>query len=405
MIDHKIIKTEQAYEKALARVEEIMDAAPGTPEMDELELLTLLVETYEDERYPMELADPIDAIKFRMEQQGLTRRDMQAYLGSQARVSEVLRGKRQLSKEMMRKLHSGLGIPAEVLLREPGRSGIEPRKYDPAAYPFREMYKRGYLPYSGTLREARAVGEELLDSFYSVLGDQARRLVYCRHTDAEIDERSLEAWQVQATRLASQQSLPDYTPGSVSASWARNLVRLSYHRSGPTLVPESLALKGIHFLVLPHLPKTRLDGACFFTPEGHPVIALTLRYDRRDNFWFTLAHELGHLVLHLDRPADRETVYMDELDQGRQASCTPQEQEANTFAADLLIPNADWERASESLVDARAIQAFAEDLGISPAIVAGRVRWERDDYTLFNQLLGSGKVRVLFPDAFVPGVI
>ena len=69
-----------------------------------------------------------------------------------------------------------------------------------------------------------------------------------------------------------------------------------------------------------------------------------------------------------------------------------------------LLAVADWERASESLVDARAIQALAEELGISPAIVAGRVRWERDDYTLFSQLWGSGKVRVLFPDAFIPAV-
>ena len=117
-----VIRTEAEYEQALARIEALMDAAPGTPEMDELEVLSVLVEKYEDERYPVAMPDPIVAIRFRMEQQGLTNKDLELYLGSQARVSEVLNGKRALSKEMIRRLHSGLGIPAEVLLQEPGRA-------------------------------------------------------------------------------------------------------------------------------------------------------------------------------------------------------------------------------------------------------------------------------------------
>ncbi|MHB1318591.1 MAG: helix-turn-helix domain-containing protein [Anaerolineae bacterium] len=121
MMEPKVIRTEEAYERMLARIEEIMDAKAGTPEMDELELLSVLVARYEDERYPVDMPDPIAAIRFRMEQQGLTRKDMEAYLGSQARVSEVLSGKRALSKEMIRRLHGGLGIPAEVLLQERGR--------------------------------------------------------------------------------------------------------------------------------------------------------------------------------------------------------------------------------------------------------------------------------------------
>lgn len=118
----RVIKTEADYERTLARIEALMDAAPGTPEMDELEVLSVLVEKYEDERYPVDMPDPIAAIRFRMEQQGLTHADLEAYLGSQARVSEVLNGKRALSKEMIRRLHRGLGIPAEELLQAPGRA-------------------------------------------------------------------------------------------------------------------------------------------------------------------------------------------------------------------------------------------------------------------------------------------
>lgn len=115
----KILENEKEYEEALAYIETLMDAEPGSSEEEELKLFSFLVEKYEDEHYPIELPDPIEAIKFRMEQEGLTRKDMIQYLGSQSKVSEVLNRTRPLSKSMMRSLHNGLGIPAEVLLREP----------------------------------------------------------------------------------------------------------------------------------------------------------------------------------------------------------------------------------------------------------------------------------------------
>jgi HTH-type transcriptional regulator/antitoxin HigA len=116
----KVLKTEVDYEAALAYVETLMDAAPGSPEEEELEVLALLIDDYEEAHYPVSLPDPIEAIKFRMEQQGLRQKDMVPYLGSQSRASEVLNRKRPLSLTMIRALHRGLGIPAEVLLQEPG---------------------------------------------------------------------------------------------------------------------------------------------------------------------------------------------------------------------------------------------------------------------------------------------
>jgi HTH-type transcriptional regulator/antitoxin HigA len=115
----KIIKTKKDYKAALARIDEIFDAAPGTPEGDELELLSTLVELYESKAFPIELPDPLTAIRFRMEQQGLKPKDLVRYIGSPSKVSEVLSGRRSLSVGMMRGLVGGLGIPAEVLLRKP----------------------------------------------------------------------------------------------------------------------------------------------------------------------------------------------------------------------------------------------------------------------------------------------
>ncbi len=116
----KIIKSESDYKAALAAIEKLIDLDPdvGTPEADRLELLTLLVKDYESKTIKMTLPDPIEAIKFRMEQQNLTPQDLVPFIGSRSKVSEVLSRKRLLTLSMIRALHSGLGIPAKVLLQE-----------------------------------------------------------------------------------------------------------------------------------------------------------------------------------------------------------------------------------------------------------------------------------------------
>lgn len=111
----KLIKSEKAYRKALARVETLMNAS-SVNEVDELELWGLIVEKYEDEHYPIETIDPVTAIKFRMQQQGLKNKDLEQYIGSRGRVSEVLNGKRGLSLAMIKSLHEGLKIPYSNLI-------------------------------------------------------------------------------------------------------------------------------------------------------------------------------------------------------------------------------------------------------------------------------------------------
>lgn len=106
---NRLIKNEEDYDMALSRIEQLMDAKPGTAEMDELELLTALVEMYEERYFPISPPDPIDAIKFRMEQLGLGQKDMVPFIGTKSKVSEVLNGKRTLTLAMMRSLNKGLG--------------------------------------------------------------------------------------------------------------------------------------------------------------------------------------------------------------------------------------------------------------------------------------------------------
>jgi len=113
----KPIKTEADYQAVLEEIERLFDAASDTLEADRLEVLTTLVEAYEEKHYNIPLADPIEAILYHMGSRGLSRRDLEPYIGSRARVSEVLNRKRPLTMEMIRNLHRGLAIPAEVLIQ------------------------------------------------------------------------------------------------------------------------------------------------------------------------------------------------------------------------------------------------------------------------------------------------
>ena len=112
------IKTEADYHAALAEIERLFDAMPNTPDGDRLDILATLVEAYEAQHYEITSPDPIEAILYHLESRGLSRRDLELYIGGRGRVSEVLNRKRPLSIGMIRALHRGLGIPAEVLLRE-----------------------------------------------------------------------------------------------------------------------------------------------------------------------------------------------------------------------------------------------------------------------------------------------
>lgn len=116
-MDIRPIKTEADYELALAEIERLFEADPDTPEGDRLEVLVTLVEAYEDQHYDIPLPDPIEAIQYYMESRGLTRQDLEPYIGTRARVSEILNRKRPLTLTMIRRLHAGLGISGDILIQ------------------------------------------------------------------------------------------------------------------------------------------------------------------------------------------------------------------------------------------------------------------------------------------------
>ncbi|MBK7492573.1 MAG: transcriptional regulator [Nitrosomonas sp.] len=122
-MDIKPIKTDADYRAALKEVESLMTAKPNTPEGEKLDIMVTLIEAYERKHFPLDLPDPVEAIKFEMEQKGLTVKDLEPMIGKSNRVYEVLNRKRVLTLRMIQKLHQELGIPAESLIKKPVETG------------------------------------------------------------------------------------------------------------------------------------------------------------------------------------------------------------------------------------------------------------------------------------------
>jgi HTH-type transcriptional regulator/antitoxin HigA len=364
-----------------------LDLEPNSPESDELDVLALLIEKYEQEMFSIDLPDPIEAIKFRMEQQGLIKKDLIPYIGSAPKVTEVLNGSRNLSLNMIRKLHQGLGISLEVLIREPAHQKAIASDIEWDAFPIVEMRIRGYFDgFSGSARELREYCAETLTSFISSVPNgftlapaMLRTTAHIRTNDKETDQYALWAWQIRVLKKAQDVTLAKkYVKHTVDLAWMTKLAQLSWSEQGPILAKEYLNKHGIHLIIEPHLPKTYLDGAVCLTHKGNPVVALTLRHDRLDNFWFSLMHELAHIALHLD---GTEQWFLDDLDaQGGDKV----EQEADALAQEALIPKEKWNIGL--LKDASNVRLASSKLEISPCIVAGRVRYESKDHKLFGKL-------------------
>jgi len=398
----KPIRTKGDYEAARARIDALRDAEPGSVEDDELAVLGDLVALYESRHIRMEYPSPLAALKARMEQEGWSQRDLIPFIGSRAKVSEVLSGKRAITMSMARMLHEHLGIPADVLLREPGVVLDDPlAEIEWSRFPLKAMAKRGWIrdvPELSTRPEElvrdlieRAGGVAVADAALYRKNDQMRR-------NAKTDPYALQAWcwQVLATANESPPKVR-YEPGAVMLDFLKQVAQLSQLEEGPRRAQESLEKRGIPLVIVPHLPKTYLDGAALQLGDGRPVIGLTLRYDRIDNFWFCLLHELAHVGRHMDN--NEGEIFIDDLNlrQVEVGKEDPRETQADAWAEEALIPREVWETSSvRDLPTIMAVMNLATRLRIHPAIVAGRIRYERKNYRLLSQLVGTGEIRHQF---------
>ena len=396
----RVIKTQRDYDDALARLSALMDdeIKPGSSKEDELELLALVIKSYESTKVEPVSPDPIDAILFRMDQMGLNKKDLIPYFGSLSKVSEVLARKRPLSLAMIRNIHKGLDIPAEILLRDDDIDLSEEPLYEHTKFPWQEMLDRGYFKgIVDTVRQAKERGEELIRDFMrdTLTGSHKPALLRAplhQSGSRVMDEYALLVWRVAVLKKARQQKLKaQYKSGSITEEWLRDLAKLSRFEHGPRLAQEYLADIGIVLVIEDHFKKTYLDGAAMLDGDT-PVVALTLRHDRIDNFWFALIHELVHVDKHLN---PSHLFIADNLDDKTRSSL--EETEADAGAREALIPLTEWDDSAVKInPTVKNAMLLADKLRIHPSIVAGRVRYETENWRLLNGL--TAEVRQLFED-------
>lgn len=398
-LSFKPIRTEEDHKEALERIDEIFDAEEGTPESDELDIRVALVKAYEDKTVHIDFPDPIAAIRFRMDQAGLTQRDLAHYIGSRAKVSEVLSGKRDITMSMARALHAHLGIPADVLLKQPGAEfGPIPEESDLRRFPWKEMMNRGWVDdrhnYLDCLEE---MFYELVEPIggLKVAPSALLRENGHRRINAKTNLYALTAWCWYVLGIANQNApQTDFDPNAVNKDFMREVAKLSLLEDGPLEARNVLAEYGIALVVEKHLQRTYLDGAALRLGDGPPVIGLTLRYDRIDNFWFTLLHELAHVCLHLK--TNEDNAFIDDLNL-EPNELEKLEKQADEAARDALIPSDLWEDSSASgNPSPMAVYNLSREAEVHMAIAAGRVRYENNNYRLLSQFVGKGEVGSYF---------
>jgi len=394
----KVIKTEQDYEEALKFVEGLMsrDPDPDSAEGEQLSLLTALIQDYEAKQFPESLPDPIEAIKFRMEQADLKPADLVPYIGSRSRVSEILSGKRQLTLDMVRALSDGLGIPAKILVRKPELENSQYENWDPAL--LKEMDSRGYF---GSTSFKKNSASKLLDDFFSIIGNQTQLVGMLRKTSYRssplTDRRALTAWSTRILQKAKKIKPPKkYKHGTIDLAFMQGLAKLSMEDDSPIRAQEFLKKHGIILVIEPHFQKTYLDGAVLLLNKDNPVIGLTLRHDRLDNFWFTLMHELAHISLHYNEGI---SLFFDEIEGIKAISLDEKEREADALAEEAILPKAKWEVSPARLIpSAMAANSLAKELGVHAALIAGQIRYKGGKYVYLNKIVNEAKVRKYFPD-------
>jgi HTH-type transcriptional regulator/antitoxin HigA len=298
---------------------------------------------------------------------------------------------------MIRALSEGLGIPARVLIKQPDiGEDSEYQNWDERL--ITEMNARGYFS-KVSLKKIGKV--ELLKNFFSSVGSPALIIGMLRKSNYRssplTDKHALSAWAGRVLQKAKKIKVPNkYKHGSIGSAFMQGLAKLSAKEKGPALTQEYLKKHGIVLVIEPHFSQTYLDGATILIDKDHPIIGLTLRYDRLDNFWFTLIHEVAHIALHYEQDI---SLFYDEFENIKGLDIGSKEKDADNLASEALVPSSKWEISPAKLIpNSIAASSLAKELGVHVAIIAGKIRYEGGKWFYLNSIIGKEKVRKYFPD-------
>ena len=317
-------------------------------------------------------------IRRELETRGWTQKDLAHIMDRpEQTISQIVNAKKRITPETALQLAAAFGTSAELWLNleanyqlhqardDENNSEIRRRSRLYSLVPLTEICQRGWIRCWESFEKLEKEVCDFLD--IATLDEEPRLAVSFRQSDIGDPEVAAEmAWVKRVEHLARRQTVGEFDRGRLEDALPE-LVSYAAAVRDVRRVPSFLLDQGVHFVIVPHLSKTYLDGAAFRL-NGNPVVAMTLRHDRIDNFWFTLLHELAHIV------AGHEGGYLDDLDE---EADTPEEVEANGLARDWLI-DPDALRAfvdgTEPYFSRQKVVAFAERQRRHPGIVVGRLQ-------------------------------
>jgi len=358
---------------------------------------------------PVEAFPPGEFIKDELEARGWEQRDLAEIMGRPDRlVSELIAGKRALTPETAQQLGQAFGTGAQLWLNlesayrlhqlgEPDEK-VARRSRLYSAAPIKEMIRRGWIVESEnvTVMEKRVMqffGTNTLDAPPSFFAAAARRSTSYGHFSP-----AQTAWLFQAKRLAETLK-PSRFDGHSFKTKLPDLRALLVNPENVRQVPKILASLGVRCVVVEHLPETKIDGACFWLDKQSPVVALSVRFDRIDCFWFTLMHEIGHVFAGdgRDEPLEPDVDLVGEHSDSVPAK-SKVEADADTFASSFLVPEpalADFIRRVKPLFSKQKVEGFAAVQKVHPGLVVGQLQ-HRKLIPYANLRASLVKVRSMF---------
>jgi HTH-type transcriptional regulator/antitoxin HigA len=266
----------------------------------------------------------------------------------------------------------------------------------------RTMEQRNYFG-KKTLKKYNK--SELISSFFEMFGNLQLAVLYRKtsfRSSPRTDNNALIAWGLRISQKAEQIKTPvKYKKGTVNLKFMQDVLRFSTQDNGPLLARDYLKKHGIKLVIEPHLPKTHLDGATFIADKNNPVIGLTIRHDRPDNFWFTLMHELAHVALHYEN--EIEYFYDEKIQEKDGIQIDDQEKAADELAEESILPRSKWETsAAKRTPNQFSTLDLANELGVQAAVIAGMIRFKHKKFYYLNEIIYNEnlKIKKFFPEEF-----
>lgn len=348
---------------------------------------------------PAEVCPPGQILLEELEARGLTQKDLATIIDRPIQtVNEIVKGVKQITPETALQLAEALETSPDLWLNlennyrlylarqqkdsDKGGQTISRRSLLYQLLPIQEMFRRFWLKPTDSTDEleqevCKFLGITSLDDYPKQIG------VNFRYTSSRKPEAKAQiAWVKRVQQLAKQQTVAKYDREALKTA-IPELLNYSAEAEAVSRVIPFVADLGVRFVIVPHLPKTYIDGAAFYVDDqlDQPAIALTLRYDRIDAFWFNLMHELAHIV------SGHQGIILDNMEDG---DINEQEREANQKARDWLIdPNAfeGFVQSAAPTFPKAKIERFADSQGRHPGIILGRVQREYKGYQYLRKLL------------------